>query len=184
MTSRGVNGERIFFCERDRLIFLRILEMVVPRFDWTCFAYCLMSNHFHLVIRTNAPTLAAGMHVLNGRWGRYLNEEYARDGHVFGRRYWSKLIDDDGQLLETCRYVVLNPVRAGIDATEEDARWSSYRVTAGLASRPPFVATRELLAMFHGERAVALDAYRRFVRDGRLRPRPVPGTGPGRGGRG
>jgi REP element-mobilizing transposase RayT len=111
---RGVNGERIFLCARDRLVFLQIVETLVGRCDWTCFAYCLMDNHFHLVIRTNQPTLGEGMHILNGRWARFVNDEYARDGHLFGQRYRSKAIEDDAQLLETSRYVVLNPVRAGL----------------------------------------------------------------------
>jgi len=186
---RGVNGERIFLWARDRLVFLQIVETLVGRCDWTCFAYCLMDNHFHLVIRTNQPTLGEGMHILNGRWARFVNDEYARDGHLFGQRYRSKAIEDDAQLLETSRYVVLNPVRAGLCATEEDSPWTSYRRTAGLVSRSPFVASGELLGMFSPDRAEAREAYRRFVREGRLRPRPlepgpVPGTGPGRFGHG
>jgi REP element-mobilizing transposase RayT len=168
VTTRGVNREEIFFDSRSRNWFLKLLSRSIRRFDWICLAYCLMGNHYHLVIRTPEPTLARGMELLNGEYARYVNERFERDGHLFARRYFSVLIESDAQLLETCRYVVLNPVRAGLCEAPEEWRWSSYAGTAGLRRPADFLDLDAQLGLF-GVRAARQERYVRFVRDGLAR---------------
>lgn len=117
-------------------------------YGWVCFEYCLMGNHFHLVLQTPAPTLARGMQFLNGEYASYVNDVHNREGHLFGRRYSSTLIEHDGHLLEACRYVVLNPVRAGLCAFPEEWQWSSYAGTAGIRRAHPCLARRAKLELF------------------------------------
>jgi REP-associated tyrosine transposase len=166
VTSRGVNGEAIAFEAADRTFWLNQLGRTVRRFDWVCVAFCMLSNHFHLVIQTPEPTLARGMEFLNGNYARGTNQRHGRQGHLFGRRYWSTLIASDRHLLETCRYVVLNPVRAGLCETPETWRWSSFAATVGLAPPPSFLAVGIQLGFFAPDPKQARTAYRAFVEDG------------------
>jgi REP-associated tyrosine transposase len=125
-----------------------------------------MTNHFHLVLRANEGNLSPGMQILNRGHAQFVNKRYGRGGHLFRNRFGAEAIETDEHLREACRYVVLNPVRAGIVADPVDWRWSSYRATVGLERAPAFLAVRELLGLFGSEVAAARDAYRRFVADG------------------
>ena len=166
VTSRGDGQEDIFLGDEDRKELLAITGGVVERFEWRVHAYCLMTNHYHLVVETPQATLSRGMRQLNGVYTQRFNRRHARVGHVFQGRYKAILIDKDAYLLELCRYVVLNPVRAGLAAEPESWPWSSYGATAGLSTGPRWLTTDWLLGQFGRRRQNACAAYRRFVAEG------------------
>ena len=132
VTDRGDRKEPVFTCDADRVSFLQLLNTTAAACHWHVLSYCLMDNHYHLVLETNAPNLAAGMRRLNGVYTQRFNHVYGRVGHVFQGRYKSQLILSEQHLFEACRYVVLNPVRAGLVVDPADWHWSSYRASAGL----------------------------------------------------
>src|SRR5439155_9970884 len=113
-----------------------------------CHAYCLMTNHYHLLLETPEPNLGRGMLVVNGSYARYLNRTHELDGHVFDGPYGVDAVERDEHLLETCRYIVRNPVRAGLVDNPGDWSWSSYRATGGLEQAPPFLHVRFVRALF------------------------------------
>ncbi len=167
ITSRGNARERIFLTDSDRLEFLDVLAQVVSRFGWICHAYCLMSNHYHLLVETPLPNLSKGMQFLNGVYTQRFNRATKQSGHVFQGRYKAILVEKESHLLELARYVVLNPVRAKAARSASAWPWSSYRATAGQVEAPEFLAIDWLLSQFHAERATAMRAYCRFVSQGR-----------------
>lgn len=130
-------------------------------------AYCLLSNHYHLVIETRDSTLSQGMRQLNGVFTQRSNRRHHRVGHVFQGRFKAILVQKESYLLELARYVVLNPVRAGMVRSARDWPWSSYRATAGFSVVPDWLTVDWLLAAFGTRRKAALEAYRRFVSEGR-----------------
>jgi REP element-mobilizing transposase RayT len=148
VTARGNDKQAIFLDDVDYMTFLRMLAQVVAEFGWRCHAYCLMPNHYHLLLETPEPNLGRGMHVLNGRYARRFNERHGHVGHVFQGPYHREPVERDEHLAETCRYIALNPVRAGLCERPEDWPWSSYS-----AGHVPFVFD-------------SAEAYRRFVADG------------------
>jgi REP element-mobilizing transposase RayT len=164
--SNGSAGAVIYRDARDFRTFETMLERVVARFEWTCLAYCLMTTHYHLLITIRCGGLSRGMQQLNGGFARYVNRRYCRTAHVFRNRFFSGLVEGDEHLLETCRYIVLNPVRAGICERAEDWRWSSYRACAGRCPAPQFLALDELLALLGRRPEEAMAAYRTFVEAG------------------
>jgi putative transposase len=166
ITSRGNARQDISLIDKDRLKFLEILGQVVDRFNWLCHAYCLMPNHYHLLIETIDPTLSRGMRQLNGVYTQAFNRRHNRAGHVFQGRFKAILVEKEPYLLELSRYVVLNPVRAHTARAAKDWRWSSYRAMAGLTDRPLFLTTDWLLAQFGRSVIQAQNAYRRFVSEG------------------
>jgi putative transposase len=131
VTSRGNARKKIFLNDIDRVSFIETLAWVVERFGWICHAYCLMDNHFHLLIETPMPNLSLGMRQLNGVYTQRFNRRHKRVGHLFQGRFKSILVEQDRYLLELCRYIVLNPVRAKMVAASEEYPWSSYRATVG-----------------------------------------------------
>jgi putative transposase len=167
--ARGNERASIYRDDADRFAFLRVLARVVNRFGWRCHAYCLMSNHYHLVVETPRPNLPTGMQQLNGRYAQWFNERHDRCGHVFHARYRSILVQKDSHLLALCRYVVLNPVRAGLCRSPTSYHWSSYRATAGSTPAEPFLTTDSflttdwILGCFASSRAAAQARYRAFV---------------------
>lgn len=167
MTSRGNAGQEIFLNPGDRTAFLETLDLVVARFGWLCHAYCLMGNHYHLLIETPKPNLFQGMRELNGVYTQAFNRCHGRSGHVLQGRFKAILVDKEAYLLELARYVVLNPVRAGLARAAKDWPWSSYRATGGLSDPPPFLVVDWLLAQFSSRRREAQRLYRRFVSEGR-----------------
>ena len=166
VTSRGNNRADVFRTDEDRERFLGILAKVVKRFNWLCHAWCLMDNHYHLLIETLEGNLSAGMRQLGGVYTQAFNRAHGRDGHLFRGRFKSILVEKQEHLLELCRYVVLNPVRAGMVAHPTLWRWSSYRATLGEESRRELLATDWLLANFAPEAEEARSRYRRFVEEG------------------
>lgn len=169
VTARGDRQEAIFEDDGDRLAFLDLLAREVAQQHWLLYAYCLMGNHFHLLLETPEPNLVRGMRRLNGVYTQAFNRRHGRVGHVLQGRYKSILVDKDSYLLELCRYVVLNPVRAGMVPAVEAWPWSSYPATAGRTACPSWLAGSAVVALF-GEGARGRAAYRRFVAEGTGRP--------------
>ena len=124
VTARGNAREDIYGDDIDRQQFLSLLQSTVTRYDWYCHAYCLMDNHYHLLIETNTPTLSKGMKFLNGTYTQYYNRQHHRVGHVFQGRFKAILVQKESYLLELARYIVLNPVRARRVRSANEWRWS------------------------------------------------------------
>lgn len=166
ITSRGNGKQKIFFKDSDRKMFLSLLGEVVEREKWICYAYCLMDNHYHLLIETTRANLSRGMRELNGVYAQKLN--YIRDsvGHVFQSRYKSILVEKDNYLLELCRYIALNPVRAGIVENPEDWEWSSYRATLGLTEASKLLNVSWILSNFDEDTKRSKKKYEKFVLEG------------------
>ncbi len=167
LSARGNGGGDIFLGDGDRRLFLDLLAETIGRFGWLCHAYCLMGNHYHLLIETPKANLSRGMRQLNGVYTQRFNRAHGRAGHVFQGRYKAILVERDAHLLELCRYLVLNPVRAGFVRSARDWRWSSHRAMAGQVAAPGWLTTDWLLAQFGRRAAPARATYRRFVIDGR-----------------
>ena len=147
--SKGSNARRIFADDFERRIFLMLLDKHVKRNDWILLTYVLMTNHFHLLLQLRGPSLSTGMCGLNGEFSRFTSARHRREpGHLFRNRFWSEPIEDDRHLQATARYIVLNPVRAGICRDPDGWPWSSYRALAGLEFAPGFLAGNELLRHF------------------------------------
>jgi REP element-mobilizing transposase RayT len=168
---RGVRREAIYGGAGDYELFEGIFKRVVERFEWRCHTYCLMPNHYHLLVETPAPNVSAGMQRLNSTYAQWFNGLYGFSGHVFDRRFFSRLVESSYDLLELVRYVVLNPVRAGICNDASDWSWSSYGALAGEARRAPFLTCDWLLAQFGPDRRRAREAFRTFVREAPPRAR-------------
>ena len=111
LTARGNAQAAIYLEDSDRHLFLELLGKEVKQQRWVCYAYCLMDNHYHLLIETPEANLVSGMRRLNGVYTQAFNRRHQRVGHVFQGRYKSILVDKDSYLQELCRYIVLNPVR-------------------------------------------------------------------------
>lgn len=166
VTSRGNARNDIFHSDSDRETFLKIFSGVVHRFNWLCHAYCLMDNHYHLLIETPDGNLSKGMRQLNGVYTQRYNWLHQKTGHVFQGRYKAILVEKDSYLLELCRYVVLNPVRTRMKEKPEQWVWSSYRFTAGMKNPPDYLTTDWILGLFNPKKSEAQKLYRRFVRAG------------------
>ncbi len=167
LTARGNAGRAIFLDDDDRLRFLDTLAEVVDRFGWICHGYCLMTDHYHLLVETPQPNLSRGMQQLNGVYTQAFNRRHRLGGHVLQGRFKSVIVEKESYLLELARYVVLNPVRAKLVRRPRRWPWSSYRATAGQAATPDFLTVDWILAQFGEARKRAQAAYRRFVLRGR-----------------
>ncbi len=138
ITARGNGRQAIFHDDRDYLKFLEIFVKTQERFNWLCHAYCLMGNHYHLMIETPDANISKGMHRLNAAFSQAHHKRHETVGHLFQGRFKGIVVDRESYLLELARYVVLNPVRAGLVGRPEDWPWSSYRAMVGL---PPLMPT-------------------------------------------
>lgn len=176
VTTRGNARRAIVQDAHDRLLLLDILKKVVDRYHWLCHAYCLMDNHYHLVIETPEANLSRGMRQLNGVYTQAYNRRHHRVGHLFQGRYRAILVEKESHLLEVCRYVVLNPVRAKAVGEVGKWRWSSYRGTAGVKQPHPCLTTEWVLGHFSEKRRSAQQQYRAFVSVGRAGARIYDGV--------
>jgi len=172
ITSRGDRREAIYETDEDRELFLTVFSEVCDRYHWVCHAYCLMGNHYHLLIETPQANLSMGMRQLNGVYTQSFNSAHRRVGHVFQGRYKAILVDKNSYLLELARYIVLNPVRASMVRSVKDWPWSSYRATVGQQEKPDWLNTDWLLAAFGRRKSKAIDAFKRFVNEGKGQPSP------------
>jgi putative transposase len=173
VTSRGVEQRTIFLDDHDRRRFLTNIEVVVDQYRWRIYAYVLMSNHYHFLVQTPEPTLSRGMQKIGSVYAEKFNFRHNRVGHLFQGRFKSHPVDGETHLLEVARYIVLNPVRAGMVSTPEDWLWSSYAATAGLRPAPSWLDVETLLHEFHCyDRGVACSLYRTFVAEGIKRVTP------------
>jgi putative transposase len=164
--SRGNAREPVFLDDVDRQHFLQELDRVTARLRWSALAYCLMPNHYHLLINTADATLARGMRDLNGTYAQGFNRRHGRIGHLFQGRYKALLIEKGAYLLEVIRYIARNPVAAGLCAAPDEWLWSSHHAILGLSAVPPCLAVDDLLRHFGRSRAAARRRYQNFVGTG------------------
>ena len=165
VTARGNAQADIFHSDDDRLDFLQILADVIERCGWVLHSYCLMTNHYHLLIETPEANLGKGMQLLGGTYTHRFNRRNKRVGHVFQGRYKAVIVEKESHLLEVSRYIVLNPVKAGMVKSAIDYRWSSFLDIAGRRKAPRWLATDEILGMFNVKRGLAKKAYAKFVEE-------------------
>ncbi len=161
VTARGNARQDVFLDDADRHTFLEVLGKETRQQGWRLYAYCLMSNHYHLLVETPEANLARGMRRLNGVYTQGFNRRHGRVGHVLQGRYKSIVVDRDSYWLELCRYVVLNPVRARLVGDPARWPWSSYRATAGEMAAPGWLEVAPIVEQLGGRAA-----YRRFVAQG------------------
>lgn len=166
ITARGDRRESIFEDDGDRRLFLEILADTILQFNWMCHAWCLMGNHYHLLIQTPDGNLSKGMRQLNGVYTQSSNRRHRRVGHVFQGRFKGILVDSDAYLLELSRYIVLNPVRARMVASPEAWAWSSYRMYTGAVPAAPWLTVDAVLGQFGCQRSQARQRYVEFVGQG------------------
>jgi putative transposase len=177
--TRGNDRQNIYFGNWSGRLFVRELERASLRHGWRIFGYCLMTNHYHLVLQIGDGGFSRGMCELNGRFARISNWINKRSNHLFGARFRSWLIEDDAYLFESLRYTLLNPVRAQSSVKDpRNWRWSSMRATVGLDHPPALLDVGWVLGHFGRTPAHARKAFGEFVQAGIGLPRPVPGTMP------
>ena len=162
VVTRGNNKRVIYHNDRDRWFFCVTVERIATKYGWTVIAYCLMSNHYHLVIRIGDQGLAKGMCELNTAYAMHFNAEHGRINHLFGKRYWNRYIRTEASLLNAVRYVVQNPRRAGTPGLLERHVWTSYAATIGLAFAHIALGRDELLRIFGTTPDRARDEFRAY----------------------
>lgn len=160
VVARGNNKQPIFLTDDERSRFLQLLNRVAKKHRWEVLAYCLMRNHYHLVVRVESDGLARGLCELNGAYALWFNQQHGRINHLFGKRYWNEHLADDRRLLNVIRYVIQNPQRAGLGGPLEAHVWTSYRATIGATLSFGQFRRDEVLALFGTSPA---DAVARFV---------------------
>lgn len=164
--SRGNAYQDIYLNEEDRQAFLKNLEHCINLHNLVCHAYCLMSNHYHLLIETPDANLSQAMRDINGNYTQWFNTKHSRVGHVLQGRYKAYVIEKEPYLLEVVRYIVNNPVEAEVTKHAKDWNWSSYKATAGIVRVPKWLESDFTLSLFSKERKEAQKQYRKFVKDG------------------
>ena len=173
--ARGVHHQDLYVDDSDREAYLELLAQEIERRCWQCLAYCLMSNHVHLLVETPKPNLGAGVQRLHGDYARLFNKRHDRGGHLFQGRFGSVLVGSDAQLWAAAAYVALNPVEAGLCRAPEAWGWSSHAATIGMMPPPPWLDVARLLWHFGGAGGDPRDRYRRYVADRLSSPRGAPG---------
>jgi len=166
VTSRGNRHDDIFVDDADRLIWLDVFAQVCTRFNWRCHAWCLMDNHYHVVIETVEGNLSQGMRHLNGVFTQKTNRKHNRVGHVFQGRFKAILVQKEGYLLELTRYVILNPIRAGMVSDLLDWKWSNYLAMIGDVECSDWLEKNWILNHFGYSHKIAVANYKNFIRDG------------------
>ena len=146
--SRGNNKQEIFTDDADYARFLELLSSLCNRFDVDCLAYCLMSNHTHLLLRPREEPVSRLMQQLNSAYCQWFNRRHDRVGHVLQGRFKARLVDNDASMVRVLRYILRNPVAGGCVKDAASWRWSSYSATAGLRSAPPWLRVEEVWELF------------------------------------
>lgn len=172
VNGRGNNGRAIFLDDLDRQRFLSKVAAVIDRQLWKCHSFCLMTNHYHLLIETPDDSLPNGMHRLNLGYAQSFNRRYRSTGHVFEAPYHSVPVTRDGHALMAIRYIARNPVEAGLCRSPEEWPWSSYGAVLGLRRAPSFLTSGWVLGLLSEEMRTARRRLRSFVSVG-----PGPGEG-------
>jgi putative transposase len=167
ITSRGNERKAIYVDDTDFELFLTLLGKVCEQYNWLVHAYCLMTNHYHLLVETPDANLSKGMRQLNGTFTQAINRKHGRVGHLFQGRYKAILVDKDAYFLELSRYIVLNPIRANMVQALDDYPWSSWHAAMGITASPSWLATDALLGMFAKQRKPAREKYASFVQQGK-----------------
>jgi putative transposase len=165
VTSRGNRKQTIFTTARDVTRFLEGLTIVAEDLGWRVLAYCVMPNHYHLLVETPKADLSRGMHRIKTRYVTWFNRRHGVEGHLFERRFRSVGVDGTAHLLELFRYIAQNPVRASLCDDPLDWPWSSFAATAGLAPSPPFLVVDDVLLLFGDKRERAKKRFAAFVRN-------------------
>lgn len=151
LTALGNGGQAVFRLPQDSALFLEILGESCRRFDWRCFAFCLLPDRYHLVVETRAATLSRGMRQLNGRYTQAFNRRHGVGGHVFQGRYRAVMVESPAYLAAVCRDVLRQPVERGLAAEAAAWRWSSLRALAGRLPTPDWLAMDAVLALYGPE---------------------------------
>jgi REP element-mobilizing transposase RayT len=173
ITCRGNGGKDIFIDDHDRVRFMEYLKKNTAKHNVIMYAYCLMSNHYHLFSETMKANLSRFMHAINTSYTVYFNRRHQRIGHLFQGRYKAIIVDKDAYLLELCRYIHLNPVRAGIVSNPAEYRWSSHRAYLGIDKRNDLIDPDIILPMFSTNRRKAVRRYRTFVNESTENENPL-----------
>ena len=166
VTANATFGRRLFIENDDRRWFEYRLDDVIRRYEWSCKAHCLLGTHYHLLVTTPEPNLAAGMKRLNGMHAQAVNDRHQQFGSLFRQRYQTQLVETDGHLLAVLRYIALNPVRAGLCKQPAAWRWSSYPAAIGWAAPALSLDLEGVRALFSADPAVARSRLQAFVEDG------------------
>jgi len=156
--TRGNNKQNIFLAKEDYWQFMNYLRRVHEKYPFDLYSYCLMSNHVHLQIATKDTEIWTIMRGINWSYSKYFNAKYDKVGHLFQNRYHSEIIEDDAYLLQTSKYIHLNPVKAGIVDQPAKYPWSSYGVYMGI-TKNTLIHEDDTLAYFQYDRTL----YKRFV---------------------
>jgi len=162
VVTRGNNKRTIYRDDRDREFFCLTVNRIARKYGWTVLAYCLMDNHYHLVISVGERGLSDGMCELNSGYARTFNANHGRVNHLFGKRFWNRRIRTHASMLNVIRYVVQNPRAAGGSKPLEAYTWTSYAATIGLAFSQIHLARDELLAFFGSSPERAVETFRVF----------------------
>lgn len=163
INHRGNHQEYIYLDDDDRMLFLKLLQTTIQRMNWICHAYCLMGNHYHLLIEIPEGILSRGMAWLNSVYTQKFNRKYDTSGHLFQGRFKSKPVEDNMQFLMAARYVVRNPLQANLVERADQWPWSSYRATAGLINTSDYLFINDVLSCLGTNRSMAQLYYRELV---------------------
>ena len=168
ITSRGNAQQAIYNSDADRYQFLSLLDKACQRYHWSVYAYCLMDNHYHLMVETREASLSKGMRHINCVYTQWFNQtrKQRHSGHLFQGRFKAILVDKESYLLELSRYIVLNPIRVTMVDAPIDYPWSSYRATVGYYDNGEWLDVDWILRQFGKQRKRAIEKYKTFVQEG------------------
>ncbi|MDA3912250.1 MAG: transposase [Bacteroidales bacterium] len=161
--SRGNEQQKIFADDQDRELFLELIGEMSTRFDIDVFAYVLMGNHYHLLLKTHRANLSKSMQWFGANYTRKYNIRHKRSGHLFQGRFKNFLIESPEYLLRLSCYIHRNPLRAKMVKRLADYRWSSYRVYAYGKKQPVWLKTDLIFSFFNGDHVKKIQGYRKKV---------------------
>ena len=162
VVTRGNNRQDVYTSEASRLIFYLWLQLLVKKYGWSIVAYCLMVNHYHLVLQIGTGGLSRGMQSLNGGYARAYNAREGRQDHLWGRRFWSRELGDVDDLIRTCVYVDANPTRS-FGIAPADWQWSSHRALVGLDAPTGFHKVGDVWRLLDPKPRTSMDGYAELV---------------------